>query len=308
MGDSSESCSVSRGVELMLLALQADGVKPETVKWYRHRLARFLRVCGGRDVRAVTLDDVRAYIVSLRELDYSAYTLFSLVRVARRLFKWLYEERKIDDGFYKRIKPPKLPQLPPKAVDLGDVRAMLKACGRSPIGKRDKATVLFLLDTGCRVGGLCGLKVRDLDLKGGRAEVVEKGDKVRSVLFGELTSDAIRAWLRARSFAESEFVFTSTRDGRAMTGFTVIQLLRRMAKRAGVKGRVNPHAFRHAFAREFILNGGDIGTVSQILGHTQITVTKQFYAVFNTEELKGEHDKFSPVSRLNGRSAVKRRG
>jgi site-specific recombinase XerD len=61
-------------------------------------------------------------------------------------------------------------------------------------------------------------------------------------------------------------------------------------------------------ARECILNGGDIGTVSQILGHTQIMVTKQFYAVFSTEELKGEHDKFSPVSRLNGWAAVKRRG
>jgi integrase/recombinase XerD len=93
-----------------------------------------------------------------------------------------------------------------------------------------------------------------------------------------------------------------------MTGSTAIQMLRRMGKRAGVSGRVNPHAFRHAFAREFMLNGGDIGTVSQILGHTQIAVTKQFYAVFSTEELRGEHDRFGPVSRLNGRNAAKRRG
>ncbi len=69
-----------------------------------------------------------------------------------------------------------------------------------------------------------------------------------------------------------------------------------------MKGRVNPHAFRHAFAREFILNGGDIETVSQILRHTQITVTKEFYAVWSTEELKGEHDRFSPVSRLSDRA------
>ena len=69
-----------------------------------------------------------------------------------------------------------------------------------------------------------------------------------------------------------------------------------------MKGRVNPHAFRHALAREFNLNGGDIGTVSQILGHAQITVTKQFYAVVSTEELKGAHDRFSPVSRLSDRA------
>jgi len=114
--------------------------------------------------------------------------------------------------------------------------------------------------------------------------------------------------MRARPFPDAETVFTSIRDGHGMTGFTVIQLLKRMAKRAGVNGRVNPHAFRHAFAREFILNGGDIGTVSQILGHSQILVTKQFYAVFSTEELKGEDHRYSPVSHLNGRGTVKKRG
>jgi len=88
----------------------------------------------------------------------------------------------------------------------------------------------------------------------------------------------------------------------------VILMLRRVGKRAGVSSSVNPHAFQHAFVGEFILNGGDIGTVSQILGHTQITVTKQFYAVWSMEELKREHDRFSPVSRLKGGAAAKRRG
>jgi integrase/recombinase XerD len=89
-----------------------------------------------------------------------------------------------------------------------------------------------------------------------------------------------------------------------MTRSSVIQVLRRIGKRAGVSGRVNPHPFRHAFAREFMLNGGDIIPMSQVLGHTQIAVTKQFYAVFCTEELKGEHDRFGPVSRLNGGAAA----
>ncbi len=87
----------------------------------------------------------------------------------------------------------------------------------------------------------------------------------------------------------------------------MILMLRRVGKRAGGSGRVDPHAFQHAFVREFILNGGDIGTVSQILGHTQITVTKQFYAVWSTEELMGQHERFSPVARLSGGAVAKRR-
>ena len=75
-------------------------------------------------------------------------------------------------------------------------------------------------------------------------------------------------------------------------------LLRRHATSAGVTGRVNPHAFRHAFAREYILNGGDLASVSGMLGHSRIAVTKQFYAVFQAEELRAKHEVFSPVSHL----------
>ena len=79
---------------------------------------------------------------------------------------------------------------------------------------------------------------------------------------------------------------------------SVIQMLRRHKRRAGVTGRVNPHSFRHAFAREYILNGGDLASVSDIMGHSQLAVTKQFYAVFNAEELRDKHTAFSPVSHL----------
>jgi integrase/recombinase XerD len=88
------------------------------------------------------------------------------------------------------------------------------------------------------------------------------------------------------------------REPRPVSGNTVIQMPRRLGKRAGVKGRVNPHAFRHAFAREYILNGGDLASVSEMMGHTQIGVTKQFCAVFQAEELRAKHDAFSPVGRL----------
>jgi site-specific recombinase XerD len=77
-------------------------------------------------------------------------------------------------------------------------------------------------------------------------------------------------------------------------------MMKRYKKRAGLTGRVNPHTFRDAFAREYILKGGDLASGSEMMGHTQITGTKQFYAVFQAEELREKHDRFSPVGRLYG--------
>ena len=60
---------------------------------------------------------------------------------------------------------------------------------------RDRAVILMLFDTGCRVGGLCGLRVSDVDLERRRAVVTELGGKVRIVFFREETAEALEAWL-----------------------------------------------------------------------------------------------------------------
>ncbi|MCJ7824630.1 MAG: site-specific integrase, partial [Anaerolineales bacterium] len=101
-----------------------------------------------------------------------------------------------------------------------------------------------------------------------------------------------------REFDESPLLFTSLEDGRPMNPNSVLQMLRRLGRRAGVEGRVNPHAFRHGFAREYLRNGGDLASVSDLLGHSQITVTKANYAVFLVEEHRDKHEAFSPVNYL----------
>jgi len=282
----------------MLIALLAEGVKQDTVTWYRVRLARFLSKYGDWDVKKIDIDAVRDYIVWLRGEELSPHYFYSHVRVVRRLFKWLYEERWIHDPFWRKLKLPKLPQQLPKAVEISDVIKLLSHCNEPIAGKRDKAIILFLLDTGCRVGGLCKLTKNELDLEKMKAKLHEKGDKVRVVLFVEKTVEAICQWLEVRPFNDSEFVFTSLAENRPMNPNSVIQMLRRRKRRCGIDGRVNPHAFRHAFAREYLQNGGDLASVSDLMGHSQIIVTKNNYAVFLPEEHRDKHKAFSPVSQL----------
>jgi integrase/recombinase XerD len=86
--------------------------------------------------------------------------------------------------------------------------------------------------------------------------------------------------------------------GEGLTDSGIALILKRLKKRAGVTGRTNPHAFRHGFAREFILNGGDIVVLSKLLGHNNINTTAAFYAIFTEDELAGMHAKFSPLSQF----------
>ena len=75
-------------------------------------------------------------------------------------------------------------------------------------------------------------------------------------------------------------------------------MLRRLARKAGITGPVNPHSFRHGFAREYLLSGGDLATLADLLGHSDVQVTWQSYAIFRTSELQAKHDKHSPIAQM----------
>lgn len=289
---------VKEAAEKLIITLLAEGVKDETIKWYRVRLARFLNTYGHLAVEDMSVDMIRVYLAGLREAGMSPHYFYSHARVVRRLFKWLYEERHINDGFWRRVKLPKLPPAEPKGVDIDDVRRLLAGCDSDVTGTRDRAIILFLLDTGCRVGGLCRMRIDDVDLDNCFATVHEKGDRSRKVLFGGITSAALIDWMKVRPYENCTFVFSSLREDRPMNPNSVLQMLRRLAKRVGVIGRVNPHAFRHGFAREYLRAGGDLASVSDLLGHSQITVTKANYAVFLPEEHREKHEAYSPVNIL----------
>ncbi len=167
-------------------------------------------------------------------------------------------------------------------------------------GIRDRAILAFLTDTGCRAGGLLTLRLDDLDLTAGKALVSEKFDKSRVVPFTPYTAELLRQWLAVRP-PEAPTVFCSlgpNQYARPLYMSGLHHLLERLKLKAGVTGRINPHSFRHGFAREHLKNGGDLATLARLMGHSNVSVTAEFYAVFTEEELADKHAQFSPMRSL----------
>ena len=81
-------------------------------------------------------------------------------------------------------------------------------------------------------------------------------------------------------------------------------MLKRMKRKAGVKGPVNPHSFRHGFAREYLTNGGNLASLADTMGHSDVSVTWQAYAIFSPDELQKSHARFSPVAQMEHKLAA----
>lgn len=308
---------LSEAIESLAVASIADGRSARTVGDYRQKLGTLLVFLGDRPVDQVTASDLRQYIADLRtrgkryadhpirpetEGGLSPASVAGYVRCVKRLFNFLQEEEVINGNPARRIKGSKPKRGEPKGISREDLRAILKAtAGDAPNEIRNHALILFLADTGCRVGGLVGLRLADLDMDAGTALVLEKGDKPRRVFFSEVTRAALAAWLAIRPNLETPNVWVKLGDkgvGVVMTTGAVNEVLRRLKATAGVKGPCNPHSFRHGFAREYLLSGGDMGTLADLMGHSDIATTWQSYAIFRTSELQAKHEKHSPIATM----------
>jgi site-specific recombinase XerD len=278
-----------------ILAGRADGLAPKTLKWYSYTLGTLVREFPSRELESITTKELRQYIVALRErlaVDSAAGHL----RALHRFFSWCADEYNIPNPM-RSIKRAAQPKPSPKAITPSDFIKLFEATSKTPAGIRDRAILAFFADTGCRLGGLLNLQIDQLDLEQRYAVVKEKGSKTRKIPFTHYTRVLLMHWLEVRE-SKSTYVFTTIKGGEQLTESGLHEILKRLKRRAGVEGRVNPHSFRHRFALEYLEAGGDVVTLARLMGHSNIQTTVNSYGVFSESELAEAHDKRSPLIRM----------
>ena len=308
--------NISQAVDLLADATEAAGLSDHTVIFYRRKLKPLVIFLADKTVEDVTLADLRTFVASQRRRTtrwndhpnrsqksggLSEATIAGHIRATKRLFRFLQEEGIIEKDPSARLKQMKPKRGKPKAASMADLKTLLtKTDGNDKLAKRNRALLLVMADTACRVAGLTGMRVNDVDLNAGKIYLHEKGDKGRYAFMTLMTQAAIEAWIEVRPVGTEDHLWTKLdgKGGGQLTCQGVREMLRRLKIKAGVTGRVNPHAWRHAFAREYLMNGGDMGTLADIMGHSDVSVTHASYAIFLTEELKIKHTRHSPLANM----------
>ncbi len=132
------------------------------------------------------------------------------------------------------------------------------------------AIIMTYIDTGIRCSELIGLKMSDVHLQEGYMKVFGKGGRERIVPMGNGVQKAIQRYIfhfRPESLnPDMDAVFLCL-DGRPLTNNSVKMLFTRLARKSGVK-RLHTHLLRHTFATQYLVNGGDVFSLQQILGRT----------------------------------------
>lgn len=293
-----EPLKLSEAIVKYVSAKRAIRMSENTLNGYGvdfRRLVKYLE--GDPLVSEIDADTIRGLLLSMDEA--SNKTLLNTHVALSSLWSWLVTEGLVEEHILRKIRRPRYTPKKTLPFSQAEVKALLAHSILCRQKERNRAIVMFLLDTGVRASELCDLKIADLQKdfcyvrKG-------KGGKQRIVPISEKTTQAIRTHLRLRRHTgPDEAIFSSERldshDGH-LTRHGLRNMIYKLADSAGVRNAY-PHRFRHTFAIEFLRNDGNIYALQEILGHTTLDMVKRYLA-FSQADVMNTHKKASPVDSM----------
>ncbi len=297
---------------------RAEGKSPKTISWYSANLRRFREYLKSRHLPD-SLDNIdtkllREYVIYLLKRNrfeghpytpvqvepLSSATVHGHVRTLRAFFSWLAMEGLTQNNVAKDLKPPRVSRKIVSTLSDEEIRAILSTFCTSPSDARNQTLFMILLDTGLRIGELINLKMEDIHTDEGYLKVMGKGRRERIVPIGNNAQKVLQRYLfRFRPKPINPVinnVFLS-QSSKPLTENSMKLMFTRLAKRSGVC-RLHAHLCRHTFATRFLINGGDVFSLQQILGHSTLEMVRHYVNLVSSHVVI-QHQRFSPLDRLS---------
>ncbi|WP_081896979.1 tyrosine-type recombinase/integrase [Clostridium sp. KNHs214] len=233
----------------------------------------------------------------------SITTVNNYIRNIKVLFNYLLQQNYIKKDIVKNIKQFKNKRKPKDFITDEQFGELLRHINTTKFHEyRDNICIQLLLDTGMRIGEALKIEVQDIDINN-RAIFLPaqntKGKRDRYVYFSQIMGKELRRWLQYKDrYIESDYLFCTTK-GTPMLIRTFERKLKDYGIRVGLKD-IHPHQLRNNFAKRFLMAGGNIYTLSQILGHSSVKVTEQAYLDLTDADIRKNYQQFSPLANMRG--------
>ena len=274
---------------------------PKTRENYERYLKVFINHSKVKKAEDITSENIKEFRIALarnnKNLKKITQTYYAIA--IRNFLKYLLKND------YEVLSPDKieLPKIPRRQIDIieyADLERFLSAPPQNTLrGLRDRAILEMLFSTGLRISQLCNWD-RYLNMNRGEITVRGKGEKLRVVFLSDRARAAIKNYLDKRSDALEYLFISLSKQTDPLKGAKVIgkitpravqRLVEYYRKKAGIVKKITPHQIRHQFATDLLVNGADLRSVQELLGHSNISTT-QIYTHITNKELKDIHKSF----------------
>ncbi len=279
-------------------------LSPNTIIFYSQHLDKFLEFMESHwpyePVERIGHPILREYVSGLIE-KHSPGGVNHHIKVLKILFKFMVEAGVITENLTKKIPKLRAERIVIPTFSNDQIKAMLEVTKQQMDfpGIRNNTLITLLYDTGCRISELLGLKINDIQLEEKILTVRGKGGIGRVVPFGDRSLVSLVKYLNRRNklFGKAEVLFL-IKFGDPLTLRMTNKIIERIGEKANVENvRLSAHTFRHTFAKNWLMNGGDIFSLQKILGHRTLDMVRN-YVNITFKDIQSQHNKFSPGDNL----------
>ena len=288
-------------------SLEVEGGRStRTAENYTHYLMRFSQFTGDITVDKITPELVRKFRLWLNRFENDHGERLSVITqsyhlIALRGFLLYLSKRDIPSLAPHKIELPKTHRKQVTFLHVDEIERLIDAIDTSDdAGLRDRAIIELLFSSGLRVSELVGLNRDHINTKRREFTVRGKGQKDRPVFISATAAEHIENYLAVRtdslvplfiSYSRNAQAANTSGDYRRLSSRSIQRLVNKYARLAGITKHVSPHTMRHSFATDLLMNGADIRSVQNMLGHSDISTT-QVYTHVTDAHLKEAHERF----------------
>lgn len=305
---------IDEAIQQFLIDQELKGNTPKTVIYYSHNLRYFREYIKEKEtIDEIGMLDLNGYLLMLKkkqklenhpfkpkvEKPISTTTIQTYVRAVRSFLGWLYKEGYITENLQEKYKLPKAIKKTVEILSDEEIDTLMNSFNtKSELGLRNACLAALMLDCGLRRNEALYLDFDNVHITQGIIKVIGKGQKERIVPIGLYTRKLLLKYIngyRPMPDYDTKRLLIG-KDLKPMTENSVKQLFFRLRKKCNID-RLHPHMLRHTFATKYLMNGGDIFTLQQILGHTSLEMVRKYSHIASAYMIKS-HKKFSPLDNV----------
>lgn len=276
---------------------RASRISEHTLADYSNTFRKFAAYVGQDSL----FDNVRAELIEsflAEQNQISDKTLLNYWIGLSSLWSWAVKRGIVSMHVVHMVEPPK-----PESRDIlpfadHEVMHLLHAANhRAGNELRDVAILYLLLDTGMRASEITSCTIEHIHDR--EMLVFGKGKKERWLPFSEETHTVLYRYLDTRKDLQGDTPLLLSSTGAALTRSGLLQMCKMVGKLAGV-AKCHPHRFRHTFATNYLLAGGDPYSLQRMLGHATMLMVNRYLEI-SRANLRTFHARASPVKYLLSR-------
>ncbi len=262
------------------------------------QFAEWLQNQAGSDVLNASQLNISAYLDHLQEQGKSGATASRTLASLKNFYAYavssgFLEASPISSEIHVDRGEKKLPQiLTGKEVEL----LLAQPTCTDPKGFRDKAMLEVMYATGIRVTELIDLNVDDVNLELGIIKC-SRSRKARTIPLYPAALKALASYMkevRHLMVADpAENALFVNVGGARMSRQGFWKILKFYQAKAGIEKEITPHTLRHSFAVHLLENGADLGSLQELMGHSDISSTQMYTHMIN-QKLKSVYEKCHP--------------